>query len=1155
YALWTSANSGAVVGAQHIRGNSGDSNVADTYSEASSTTTTGNRKAHRKTASNLIEIKDQQGSNQNRRFKVTQHQVEQELVNIFTEDADHWDRMLQVDSFVPTKPPATVAPTDAPIAPTDEPVSDPTEPPSVAPVSAPVVTVAPTEMPTVGAPTAPTPRPTALPATTWDILLSKPEEFSILIAASEAVGFDEALQNDEDRTIFAPNNTAFANLMPEDLLDKYFDFEKWTDEYISRLLFCHDIAGSIIFSFQFQNGTKVLPCLDFVDPAFTITTPPLQISKATMPVPANIVQGDLLAQNGVIHVIDQVMTTSYLRLDLPQALAAFGGFSILLDLLTITGLDGVLSGPGPFTVFAPTDEVFESYGEQFLKELQDDPDALTEVLLNHVVADVIIPCCDFDGLTFESAAGYPIVLQNVDDTEPRNFTVNGVPNIPILTNGLSSNGKINAITDLLFPPSVTATPVAPIPEPSAAPIDEPSTGTTWDLVKSRPEEFATFIVASEAVGFDTILQESTDRTVFVPNEAAFESVIPPDLLAKYFDFDVWSKEYLEVLLFCHELTDSVVLSTDLTNGTELILCLDLIDPVAVITLPPPQLSKETMPVPANIVEVDLVADNGVVHVIDQVITNSFLRYNFVDAATFAGGYSILLELIDLTGLSDVATGPDPFTIFAPPDELFESYGQGFIDGLKGDINGTRTILLNHIVPGMIIPCCLGEMTVFFSAAGEALILDEYNPNNPSDYTVNGISTISSGTDLLTSNAKVNTISDFLLPGAGVPTASPSETSLVPTSVATTFVPTSSGTTFLPTLGDTSLPPGSEAPSSTVVPSLDDTSVPPDSEAPSSTNIPSLGDTSVAPGTDAPTPSSNPAFPPDTVWDIIAGNADEFSTLIAAAEAVGYDQILQSDLEVTLFAPNDQAFENLLPPDLLVKYFDTDAWTNEYILQLLTCHDIDGAAILSSDLTNGAEFATCYDLLDPEFIFTSPPPQIGKETMPVPATIVGADQESLNGVVHVVDQVLTTSFLRYNVPEAMEALENFSVLLELIVLTDLLDFVEGDGPFTIFAPPDLVFGEYGQEFVDNLKMDMEGTRDLLLNHVVPDEIVGRFAFLDGAEFTSAAGFPLVLDGMGDVSSPGAFTVNEVATLPYLTNFLTSNAKINAISDFLLPPNLS
>jgi hypothetical protein len=65
-------------------------------------------------------------------------------------------------------------------------------------------------------------------------------------------------------------NEAFDNIMPNGLFDKYFDFDVWTDAYVKRALYCLDIDGVILFSFQFQNGTAVLPCLDFVDPAYLV---------------------------------------------------------------------------------------------------------------------------------------------------------------------------------------------------------------------------------------------------------------------------------------------------------------------------------------------------------------------------------------------------------------------------------------------------------------------------------------------------------------------------------------------------------------------------------------------------------------------------------------------------------------------------------------------------------------------------------------------------------------------------------------------------------------------------------------------------------------------------------------------------------------------
>lgn len=77
-------------------------------------------------------------------------------------------------------------------------------------------------------------------------------------------------------------------------------------------------------------------------------------------------------------------------------------------------------------------------------------------------------------------------------------------------------------------------------------------------------------------------------------------------------------------------------------------------------------------------------------------------------------------------------------------------------------------------------------------------------------------------------------------------------------------------------------------------------------------------------------------------------------------------------------------------------------------------------------------------------------------MPVPANVVTVDLEAMNGVVHVVDQVLTTSFMRLNLPEAAEQLGQFSILLELIVLTDLLEFAESAGPVSAWMTSRFLF---------------------------------------------------------------------------------------------------
>jgi len=319
---------------------------------------------------------------------------------------------------------------------------------------------------------------------------------------------------------------------------------------------------------------------------------------------------------------------------------------------------------------------------------------------------------------------------------------------------LTSNAKVNTIAGILFPP-IEMTNTMSLDDSLVLPR------TVWDIIKARPVEFKTFIRASEAIGYDEYLSDSQAlTTLFVPNEEAFSSIMPSDLLTKYLDFGVWTEEYIEQLLHCHDIDGEVINSTDLVDGREFITCLDIFDPEFSFTSLPPRIKKSTMTTPANLVEIDDEAENGVVHIIDQVLTTSFLRLNLLEAADSLGQFVILLELLVLTDILEFVEGEGPVTIFAPTDEVFESYGTDFIDALKEDIDGTRLILLNHIVPDTIVPCCGSSATEFLNAADLYLILDNVND---SFYTINGIDSVPEFSNVLTSNGKINAITDIVLP--------------------------------------------------------------------------------------------------------------------------------------------------------------------------------------------------------------------------------------------------------------------------------------------------------------------------------------------------------------------------------------------------------
>ena len=93
-----------------------------------------------------------------------------------------------------------------------------------------------------------------------------------------------------------------------------------------------------------------------------------------------------MADNGAVHVVANVIFP-FPEGDIAQTLAndEEGRFSTLLTAVEAAGLAETLAGEGPFTLFAPTNEAFAKIAEDDLNALLEDKDALTEVLLRHVV--------------------------------------------------------------------------------------------------------------------------------------------------------------------------------------------------------------------------------------------------------------------------------------------------------------------------------------------------------------------------------------------------------------------------------------------------------------------------------------------------------------------------------------------------------------------------------------------------------------------------------------------------------------------------------------------------------------------------------------------------------------------------------------------------
>jgi transforming growth factor-beta-induced protein len=215
--------------------------------------------------------------------------------------------------------------------------------------------------------------------------------FNPLGAAVQAAELEGALRGEGPFTVFAPTDEAFANL-PDGLVDQLL--EPRNKEKLQELLLYHVVAGQVLAGdlrrFQFTE---------------TLQGQYLWIRKlwrGTVKVNnARVISADVLASNGVIHVIDTVLIPRGFELepevptpenDIVDTAIGAGIFNTLVAAVQAAELVDALRGEGPLTVFAPTDEAFAKLPPDLVTALllPENKEKLQELLLYHVVAGRVL---------------------------------------------------------------------------------------------------------------------------------------------------------------------------------------------------------------------------------------------------------------------------------------------------------------------------------------------------------------------------------------------------------------------------------------------------------------------------------------------------------------------------------------------------------------------------------------------------------------------------------------------------------------------------------------------------------------------------------------------------------------------------------------------
>lgn len=248
-------------------------------------------------------------------------------------------------------------------------------------------------------------------------------------------------------------------------------------------------------------------------------------------------------------------------------------FSTLVAAAQAAGLAQTLSGPGPFTVFAPNNAAFAKLPAGTVEALLQDTNRLRKILLYHLTRDRV--------RSTDLSAGKVITVQGAAASV---FLTNGVTinNSAVINADIeASNGIIHVIDSVLLPPP-----------------------TIVEIAAGNPD-FSTLVAAVQTAGLADALSADGPYTVFAPNNAAFAK-LPAGIVEALLQ----DTNRLRHILLYHVNHGPRLRSAGLQTG--------------VISTMHGGLAKISVASgvkinQGNVIAADIEAGNGIIHVIDEVI--------------------------------------------------------------------------------------------------------------------------------------------------------------------------------------------------------------------------------------------------------------------------------------------------------------------------------------------------------------------------------------------------------------------------------------------------------------------------------------------------------------------------------------------------------
>ena len=266
-------------------------------------------------------------------------------------------------------------------------------------------------------------------------------DLCILVEAGVAAGLVDTLGTGS-LAVFAPANAAFAALLTELGSTKA---ALLADKPLLKAVLSYHVLGQRVPSANVPLGKALVP---LGGGFFKIeSSNGLRVTDGRNRV-ARITATDLQASNGVVHVVDRVLLPA--DKDIVATAQSLPDFSILVEAVVAAGLVDTLKGPGPFTVFAPTNAAFAALLAELgvsKSTLLANTALLTQVLTYHVVPGRVLKAEVPVGAAIKTVQGQTFSVNaslQITDQRMRTSQITA-------TDVFTSNGVIHVVDRVLLP--------------------------------------------------------------------------------------------------------------------------------------------------------------------------------------------------------------------------------------------------------------------------------------------------------------------------------------------------------------------------------------------------------------------------------------------------------------------------------------------------------------------------------------------------------------------------------------------------------------------------------------------------------------------------------------------------------------------------------